>query len=130
VLSSTRKYCEVLLGYLKLNYTDTQTGMLFARLPHLEVIYTRKLVPGEHVPGWKGPKALQHLSFFRQGLDFSKVWYGNWSYDLKHFRVTVWVDEFGEEETEEDVGPQAAFEDDMEAARGTSAPGAFIIEID
>jgi hypothetical protein len=130
VLSSIEKNCEVLLGYPKLNDTNTRTGTLFSGLPELKTINIRKLKVGEHVPGWKGPDAIKMLSFYHQGLPTNDIWYGTWQYDTKHFRITVWVDEFGETVGEDDVGPQATFIHDVIAAMILDAPGASIVELD
>jgi hypothetical protein len=113
VLSSAREDCELLPGHLYLSNTDSITGMMVAYLPKLEILYLRKLYPGEHIPGWKGPKALEGLSFYRPDLKVNDVFYGNWKYDTIHYRVTSWIDEFGEEMEEDGAGPQAQFGDDV-----------------
>jgi hypothetical protein len=130
MLSSIGKICEVLLGYPKLNSTNTQTGVLFSKIPDLKTINVRELKLGEHVPGWKGPAALKNLSFYRQGLPTNDIWYYDWQYDTKHLRVTVWMDEFGEIVGEDDIGPQATFIDDVVVAQELAAPQASIVELD
>jgi hypothetical protein len=53
-------------------------------------------------------------------LHYKGIFYGDWEYDIKHFRVTQYIDEFGDVVSEDDAGPQASFKDDVEAAVGTS----------
>jgi hypothetical protein len=130
MLSSTGKDYEALLGYPKLNNTNAHTGAIFSSLPKIKIINTRKLKVGEHVPGWKGPDAIKNLSFYRQGLPTNEIWYDGWQYDTKHLRVTVWVDEFGELDGEDDIGPQANFFDDVIAAKTLAIPEALIVELD
>jgi hypothetical protein len=113
VLLSAGKDCDVLLGHLYLSDTNSITAMMVAYLPKLETLYLRKLYLGEHVPGWKGPKALEGLSFYRPDLNINDIFYGNWKYDTTHLRVTSWIDEFGEEMEEDGAGPQAQFDDDV-----------------
>ena len=113
---------EVLLDYPKPNDTDMETEMLFAPLPNLKDIVCRKLYPGEHVPGWRGPEALRGLSFYRPDLNTNDIFYGDWRYDTEHNRITVWIDEFGDVVGEDDIGPQASFIDDVMAARDLAAP--------
>ena len=87
----------------------------------------RKLNAGEHIPGWDGPKLLKQLSFYKPDLNTNPIFYGNWTYDTKHQRVTVYKDDFGEWIQEDDVGPQASFIDDLEAAMIRSETKAKIV---
>ena len=41
---------------------------MLSKLPNLKTITTRKLHVGEHIPGWEGPEALKHLSYYRPDL--------------------------------------------------------------
>ena len=130
MFSSTEKDCEVLLGYPTLKTANTHTGTLFSCLKHTPTINIRKLKVGEHVPGWKGPAAIKDLSFYRQGLPTNEIWYDGWQYDTKHLRVTIWVDEFGMMDGEDDVGPQATFIDDVIAAKDQAFTEADIVDLD
>ena len=98
--------------------------MILSRLPNLEKIELCSLTPDQHNPGWVGPELLKGLSFYREGLNFKKIFYGDWQYDIVQFRVTIHKDEFGDEVAEDGAGPQATFKDDMMAAvvnSGTAA---------
>jgi hypothetical protein len=76
-----------------------------------------KLAPGEHIPGWVGSSLLPGVSGLEK-LDIHDIFYGNWKYDERHNKVTCYVDEFGEEcQLVEDVGPQAGFWEDLQAAK-------------
>jgi hypothetical protein len=106
-------------GLPKLADTNIATEELFGCLPNLKDILCRKLLPGEHVPGWNGPELLKGLSFYHAELNTNQIFYGDWRYDTLHNRVTKWVDEYGEEDEELNAGPQAQFIDDVLAARDT-----------
>jgi hypothetical protein len=84
------------------------------------------LQPGEHVPGWVDLDKFRKLSFFREGMDTNSMFYGDWQYDLKHFRVTMYEDEFGDIVAEPGAGPQASFADDVYGAVYTSGTRANI----
>jgi hypothetical protein len=81
----------------KLADTNVATEELFGCLPNLKDILCRKLLPGEHVPGWDGPELLKGLSFYHAELNTNQIFYGDWRYDILHNRVTKWIDEYGEE---------------------------------
>ncbi|KAF2996833.1 hypothetical protein E8E13_003331 [Curvularia kusanoi] len=90
---------------------------LLRRCPNLKTIYVRKLKAGEHIPGWRGVKLFKDLSFYEAGMDFRKIFYGGWQYDLLHKRVTFYYDIYdGHWYFEDCAGPQARFIDDLEAA--------------
>jgi hypothetical protein len=46
--------------------------------------------------GKSDTNAFKQLSFYRPGLNFKNIFYGNWQYDTLHLRVTKYVDEFGD----------------------------------
>jgi hypothetical protein len=48
---------------------------------------------------------VENFALFRQGLPTNEIWYNDWQDDTKHLRVTVWVDEFGMMDGEDDIGP-------------------------
>lgn len=90
--------------------------LLLLRLPNLRTIEIRDMMPGEHHPGWKGPKLLKQLSFYYPDLNTNSVFYGHWQYDTVHRRVTHHKDEFGDDVIEPGAGPQASCKEDVRAA--------------
>ena len=103
--------------------------MLLRYLPNLRTIEVRKLRPGEHCPYWNGPEALKGLSFYREDLNTNPIFYDDWQYDTDHYRVTVTIDEFGDEVIEDGAGPQAGFEEDLEAAMEASGTSAEVVNV-
>lgn len=107
----------------------TMLGMLLGRFPNLQKITVRKLKPGENIPGWGHPNMFKGLSFYHEGLNTNKIFYGDWQYDTLAHRVTVYEDEFGMQVVEPGAGPQATFIDDLLAAKiasGTTATVKFV----
>ncbi|KAF2127805.1 hypothetical protein P153DRAFT_398374 [Dothidotthia symphoricarpi CBS 119687] len=102
-------------------------GLLLTRLPNLRTIKVRKMTPGEHSPGWKGPYLLKQLSFYTPTLNTNPIYYGDWQYDTVHRRVTVHKDEFGDDIAEPNAGPQASCVNDIEAAITATGHGARVV---
>jgi hypothetical protein len=100
---------------------------MLAKLPNLKTIVTRKLRPGEHIPGWSGHEALKELSFYRLDLPINEVYYGDWQYDEDQKRVTMYTDEYGEDIVEENAGPQVGFKEDVIAAMAMSGTNASLV---
>ncbi|KAI4649338.1 hypothetical protein J4E93_003654 [Alternaria ventricosa] len=107
----------------------TMLSLVLAKLPNLKTIQVRKLYPGEHIPGWAGPEALKKLSSYHPWTPVNEIYYGDWKYDEVHKRVTMWIDEYGEEMEEDDAGPQAGFEQDLYAAMAMSGTQAQVFEM-
>ncbi|KAH6868653.1 hypothetical protein BKA58DRAFT_198512 [Alternaria rosae] len=107
----------------------TMLSLVLAKLPNLKTIRTRKLYPGEHIPGWAGPEALKEVSSYHPWTPVNTIYYGDWKYDEKHKRVTMWTDEYGEDMEEEDVGPQVGFREDLAAAMVLSGTKAQVFEM-
>ena len=95
----------------------------------MKTIQVRKLYPGEHIPGWAGPEALSKMSSYHPWTPVNEIYYGDWKYDEVHKRVTMWIDEYGEEMEEDDAGPQAGFEEDLYAAMALSGTKAQVFEM-
>ncbi|KAI5381178.1 hypothetical protein J4E82_000378 [Alternaria postmessia] len=104
----------------------TMLSVMLSKLPNLKTITTRKLHVGEHIPGWEGPEALKHLSYYRPDLPINKVYYGDWQYDTVHKRTTMYTDEYGEYIEEANAGPQAGFKEDVLAAMEMSGTSAML----
>ncbi|KAI4923995.1 hypothetical protein J4E85_008154 [Alternaria conjuncta] len=107
----------------------TMLSLVLAKLPNLRTIQVRKLYPGEHIPGWAGPEALAKMSSYHPWTPVNEIYYGDWKYDEVHKRVTMWIDEYGEEMEEDDAGPQAGFEQDLFAAMALSGTQAQVFEM-
>ncbi|KAI4927171.1 uncharacterized protein J4E92_006336 [Alternaria infectoria] len=107
----------------------TMLSLVLAKLPNLKTIQVRKLYPGEHIPGWAGPEALEKMSSYHPWTPVNEIYYGDWKYDEVHKRVTMWIDEYGEEMEEDDAGPQAGFEEDLYAAMALSGTKAQVFEM-
>ncbi|KAI4630925.1 hypothetical protein J4E83_002451 [Alternaria metachromatica] len=107
----------------------TMLSLVLAKLPNLRTIQVRKLYPGEHIPGWAGPEALSKMSSYHPWTPVNEIYYGDWKYDEVHKRVTMWIDEYGEEMEEDDAGPQAGFEEDLFAAMAMSGTHAQVFEM-
>jgi hypothetical protein len=71
---------------------------------------------GEHIPGWADIAKFQQLSFYKPTLHYRNIFYGDWQYDTLHYRSTQYKDEFGSIVSEPDAGPQASFQNDLDAA--------------
>jgi hypothetical protein len=109
-------------------------GQIIAACPNLRKVNIRKLkvscIPcigfgclltftpqiDEHIPDWTDTSKFKELSFFRPGLALKPIFYGDWQYDILHHRVTHYKDEFGDDIIEPNAGPQAKFNDDVDAA--------------
>ncbi|KAI8941505.1 hypothetical protein NX059_002721 [Plenodomus lindquistii] len=105
----------------------TMLALILSHLPNLETIQLRKLKQGEHLPYWNGGELVKGLSFYKDDLNTNGIFYGDWQYDTIHHRVTSWIDEFGDENFDDDAGPQAGFGDDLMAAVIASGTKAEII---
>lgn len=121
-------------GFLHTGGYRTMLGQIINACPNLQDIYIRGLrvscLPrsgldylltyisqaDEHIPDWTDATKFLELSFYRPGLDFKPIFYGDWQYDTLHLRVTHYTDEFGEDIVEPNAGPQANFEVDVDAA--------------
>jgi hypothetical protein len=103
---------------------------IFKLLPNLREVAIRTLKPGEHHPGWNGPKMLKRLSFYHDKLNTNPIYYNTWQYDEILNCVSWFIDEFGELCTMEGAGPQARFTEDFLAARLASRCFTRIIFLD
>jgi len=69
------------------------------------------------------------MSSYHPWTPVNEIYYGDWKYDEVHKRVTMWIDEYGEEMEEDDAGPQAGFEEDLFAAMALSGTQAQVFEM-
>ncbi|KAH8723677.1 hypothetical protein GQ44DRAFT_619862, partial [Phaeosphaeriaceae sp. PMI808] len=103
------------MGFVHTGQYRIMLGAILLACPNIKVIYSRKLKYGEHIPGWldeskfKNPKSVK-TSFHKDTL------YGWWQYDTLHLRCTFRRNVFGMTVLEPGAGPQARFEDDVNAA--------------
>lgn len=100
---------------------------LLQRLPNLKTITCRKLAAGEQIPGWPGVGLFEKLSFYHNRLDTRQIFYGDWTYDTIHRRITQYRDEFGDLISEPNHGPQASFVDDLKASTTKSKTQAKVV---
>ncbi|KAF2849662.1 hypothetical protein T440DRAFT_499565 [Plenodomus tracheiphilus IPT5] len=117
-------------AFLNRGLYRTNLALLLSRCPNLQTIKVRPLKAGEHVPGWEGPELLKEVSFYKKDLNTNGIYYGDWKYDTVHRRVTVWVDEYGEEMVEDNAGPQASFRDDLVSAIQSSGTLAETVDVE
>ncbi|KAF2027078.1 hypothetical protein EK21DRAFT_115196 [Setomelanomma holmii] len=96
-------------------------GQILGQLHRVHTINVRKLKNDEHIPGWVDTDKFKQISIYRPGIEIKEVYYGDWQYDILQQRVTMYVDEFGDNITEANAGPQSSFDDDFTA--GVTASG-------
>jgi hypothetical protein len=108
---------QIINACLNLQDIDIR-GLRVSCIPRsgLDYLLTYISQADEHIPGWTDATKFRELSFYRPGLDYKPIFYGDWQYDTVHLRVTHYTDEFGEDIIEPNAGPQACFEDDVDAA--------------